>query len=471
MIPFSSLALVQVDTSGAVVDAWVFADPAPGDVGEYALVSYSPGIAPVRRSRLGGAGEYDEVADQLIVHVMGGTPAQAVGAFERLMGAFDQAERWGREISPEGVQIRGQIQGGTVGELACMVLGAMPDQPPATPSPQPDELTGGWVIRDVTLAFRRRGLWLDPDPETTATGNEPVGTLMASYWSGGTWPTLSPMQVDLISDDDGYSGEVMTSAFWLMAGDTSQFAIIDVSSMAGTGATVAESAANFALSGTSTRRITPGTSALVVMTILSAAYASIPSRCATLHVFAHVRPASATPAWAMRAADSGYISVTPWASVPQIAGTSVVYLGALTRGQDGWRTISIEIVCVASSYPQTLDVDSIIFLAEDETTQILALNGASFQMDMTADVGWRVDARPLAGVSPRALYQSYPSASTQIGFSVLGDMYVQSRGSGLCGMLYAAPGTSVWRMRNSGASAVVDCSLAALRWRGYRVPQ
>lgn len=477
MIAFEYLAFVQSPgssalTAGSVVDEWLFADTSPAGAAEYALVSYAPAVAPTRRSRLGGSGAVAEVDDVITVHCLGGTATQAVAAYERLVAALDAAERWANEEQTDVIQVRMRVLGGTVGELAATVLGPSEGGPVAQAAPQWDQAIGAFVIRNVTLRFRRRGLLLAPAADapvtspTATTGEIMTCTLPASH------PVLSPARVDVLGVDASDSA----SGYLLVAGTAAQLQIVNLASyvnnLSGT-STVAESAGNYSRSGT-IRRFTAA-SAATVMTV--GGTISIPSRCATAHVFVNARPGSAAAAWSLRIrhTDNGGLvtddvvsSLGARVPVPQNATVNLVYLGTIARVEQ-WNTIILEAFVTAPSYPQTLDIDTLVLLAEDDTTTIVYAAGMSVTSTITT---FTLDPRPLVGVGPRGTRRLAANDGFSAPLRETGDSYTQQRGNVLAGLAYLnVPGTTRWRPGNVGPSGPATLQLKAARWKGYRVPQ
>ncbi len=472
MIPFSYLAFVQVSSTGVIADEWVFADPAPGGAAQYTLVSYAPAVAAHRRSRLGGAGDYDETTDTLTVHVLGGTAAQCVANYDRLMLALDTAARWSAEQGAEVIQVRAQILGGTVGELAAVVLGPAPGEAPATPAPQFDETIGVWAIRGVALRFRRRGLWLEPATEnatgTTATTGEIMTATLADH------DVLSPIYVAA----EGVNAASNPQGYLLTAGEAAQFQIYnarDWGAVAG-GANVVDVATNYSRSGT-ILRFTAASAA----TAMRADYAavSLPARCQVAHVFCNARPGSAAAQWALRVdhADAGAsigtgpTSIGTVRPVPQAAAVGLVYLGTIAR-VERWSVIRITAFVTAAAFPQTLDLDTIVLLAEDDTTGILYADGPLLVYDNNTSLA-SIDPRPLADVAPRVTARAQVADTFAATINYAGDAYLQQRGAALAALWYLtlAPATSVWRPTTTGPAGPATARVRVRRWKGYRVPQ
>ena len=471
MINYEYLAFVQVSSAGLITDEWAFADTTPNGGGEYALVEYTPGVAPVRRSRLGGGGGFDEVADRLTVHCLGGTPAQAVAAYERLIGALDAAVRWEAEETSDTIHIRARIADGTVGELAAVVLGPVPGEPPASASAAWDQGIGTWAVRNVTLGFRRRGLLLLPTNDSPVTSSAvSVGDIATVSLSNH--PALSPTRIDLRQST---GTGLALQGYVLTAGEAAQLQIINASSFgAGDAASSVADAANFARGG-SIARLTAASAATAMS--LSFTSITIPARYSTAHVFCNVRPGSAAATWDLQAVhgDASFtVSSTDRASsigrrvaVPQTATVSLLYLGTISR-VEAWGQLMLIAGVMAPAFPQTLDINTIVLLGDNDAANIIY---SPLMFATSTDTILTADPRPLLGVTPFATSRALIGDSLTRNMRTTGDLYVQQRGAVLAGVLYAidTPATAAWRPATGGT--VITTSLTARRWRGWRVPQ
>lgn len=161
------------------------------------LASYVPGITTRRRSQLGGRGPYVDVVDTLQLHASGPTPAAAYAALDAIAARIDQAELFwrGEPTNPVILYVRPQFS--TEGApSAAAVLGWEGERPVAWPWPKPSA-DGTFVIRDVTLRFRRAGLWTLPPrcinyvadwsfEENTSTSSLPTNWLTTTSGGGTT---------------------------------------------------------------------------------------------------------------------------------------------------------------------------------------------------------------------------------------------------------------------------------------------
>jgi hypothetical protein len=467
MIPFQYLALCQVSSAGVVTAEWNFTDGA-----RYELVNYVPTVAGRRRSRLGGNGDYADVTDSLTVHVVASSAAQCVANLDSLILALDTAARWRDEQGADVIHIRAQVQATTVGTLAAVVFGAAFDTPPASPSPTFDETTGRWIIRDVVLRFVRRGLWLTPTQDTAATGTITVGEIatvaLASH------PTLSPTRFQF----EGVDWADNAIGYVLAASEAAQMQIFNCSS-SGTingGASVADAAGNYARGG-NVLRFTAASGA----TVMNAAYLplTIPNRCTVAHLFCNARPGSAAAAWdvqAIAADNANFLSSAPsWSGVrvpvPAATTVSLMYLGAATR-VEAWSTLQLVARVSASAYPQTLDLSTLVILAEDDTSSILYVS-ANPSIVLSSFNTLTVDPRPLSHISPMVSRRDSVGDTYVIAHQALGEAYSQQRGAALATMLYAikSSASTVWRPTNTGPSGPATLLARASRWKGYRVPQ
>lgn len=470
MIPYSYLALVSVSSAGAVADEWCFTD----DI-RYALAEYAPGVAARRASRVGGNGAYAEVADNLTVHVLGGTAAQCVANYDSLIGALDQAGRWAQEDGAPVVQLRMRVLGGAVGELAAVVLGAEPGEAPASPDPAFDETDGCWTIRNVALKFSRRGLLLAPTAESVNGSTVAIGEISTATLA--SHPTLSPCRAIMDAVDASDSGY----GFWLAGASASQFQIINAKDMTSSGtvgaaSSTADAAGNYSRSG-NVLRFSAASGATSMRAVVACV---IPASYPVVHVFCNARPASATPAWDLQILhydNYGFRNVYQSGArvpVPQVAGVSMIYLGAVPR-VEAWGTIELIARVTTAAYPQTLDVDTLVLLGDDETTTIIGVfDGEAIRANSAAGLSWNIGADPRALSHPSPLVSARATDDTlRYPYQSRGDAYSQQRGASMAGLLYinAATSTSRWRASNLAGSGAATMRLAVKRNKGYRVPQ
>lgn len=255
MLIWETLSLDTLGTTYAGPDA-VFSLT---DATRCALLRYGPRIAPRRAGTLGGGGDYDVVEDELEVLVLGATPARCAANAEALTGLLDQAARWwaGENVAP--IQIRGLLQGSTVGELSALVLGAAPGQEPIAISPEPDvQLPTGPVVpygMPLTLRLRRRPLWRGALGATvsgsSAAGNPAIATLAYAVDQGTV-----PAPTQLLAD--GTADLLNTGAGYLLwAPTTDALKLQDASTATASGYTTVADAANFPYQGTNVLRYTP----------------------------------------------------------------------------------------------------------------------------------------------------------------------------------------------------------------------
>jgi hypothetical protein len=466
VIPFSYLAFVQVNAAGTIIDEWSLTDGT-----RYALEEYAPVVAPIRRSRMGGSGDYGEVSEVLTLHVIGGTATQAVANLESLIGALDQAAAWARDETASVIQLRAQVLGGTVGELASVVLGAEPDESPADVAPTQDGAC--WYIRGVTLRFRRRGLWLAPtaDAATGATVN--IGEISTA--SVAAHYTLSPCRV-IVERIDASNGGY---GFFLGAARASQLQIWNVAVMTNTGTagaavSTAESAGNYSRSG-NILRFTAASGA-TSMRCVSGVAITIPNTDAVVHVFCNVRPASATPAWDLqiRHYDTfGFPSVYqegPRVAVPQVAAVSMLYLGRVAR-VESWGALELIARVSAASYPQTLDLDTIVLLADDPTAMIIGVFAGEKVRLGSGEWVVSVDPRALSAITPAVTQRSSGDVLT-FPFQAIGDGWPQQQGAAMSSLLYIDGLTGPrWRATNLAQTLPATVRTLVRRAKGYRVPQ
>ena len=154
-------------------------------------------------------------------------------------------------------------------------------------------------------------------------------------------------------------------------------------------------------------------------------------------------------------------------AVPQTATVSLLYLGTISR-VEAWGQLMLIAGVMAPAFPQTLDINTIVLLGDNDAANIIY---SPLMFATSTDTILTADPRPLLGVTPFATSRALIGDSLTRNMRTTGDLYVQQRGAVLAGVLYAidTPATAAWRPATGGT--VITTSLTARRWRGWRVPQ
>ena len=151
-------------------------------------------VAPPIISDLGGRGPYDDVSEQITVTAQG---SNAIPNLREIVQLLDQARRWARGEDVACVKLRIRIDNSSLGSgvvLEAALLG--PDGGGAGLSADWADLLIINEISSITLAMRRRGLWISNAAATTATASS-VAARTTTAFSLASHPVPSPIEVSL----------------------------------------------------------------------------------------------------------------------------------------------------------------------------------------------------------------------------------------------------------------------------------
>lgn len=474
MIPFTYAALEVVDSAGTVTSV---ADLTDGT--QYSLVSYAPTIAPMRPSAIVGGGDYADVDDTIVVHVLGATAALCVANYEALIGLIDQAARWWAGETVGAVQLAIEVQCSTIGKLSALILGAPAGQPPAQANPEPDVTVAGWIIRDVQLRLVRRGLWLRPlgagagDDIGSVAGVANPGPASLTF-SGGDHNQPSPLAIGLENTSATFAAG--TFVLWAdTANEASGGLKVDIATMAGaTAAGFANQAdaANLPFGGNNVLRYTPASTAFATSgaPTFSTAFNLLAG---TVAIFAAVRNNSTAVSWLIRAvANLSGTLFTPAAPVrtrPVVVDTSsqlprIIPLGVLSAGSF-ILPLQLEVAAESLVGSPTLDISYIAVVAINEPGSGVVQIDATLQAtDERQIISAALANLPQPAVVNRGTVPSDTIA--QIPYS--GNAEAQATNAGVRVAILGTNST-FWRITTGGAAH--QFTIRGTRRRAYRTPQ
>jgi hypothetical protein len=150
-------------------------------------------VSPPQISDLGGRGPYDDVTETITVTATG---ANAIPDLRNTLRLLDQARRWARGEDVTAVTLRIRIDGSTL--TAGVVLHAAILGPDGGGGGLPADWADLLLINEIsaiTIAFRRRGLWLNPTSTAVTASNVAARTTTA--FALGSHHTPSPIEVAL----------------------------------------------------------------------------------------------------------------------------------------------------------------------------------------------------------------------------------------------------------------------------------
>lgn len=152
------------------------------DTRRYALQSYTPAVAALRASPLGGTGVYQDVTDTITFHAIGATPTAAMQHAAAVNDMLNQAWRWSRGEAVNQVRIRVQLQAGGKW-MEAIVRGRPENASNLALSVKPRvDAAAGYVAENITMQFIRDGDWLEPaDLVGGIIGPTDSGTAAGAY--------------------------------------------------------------------------------------------------------------------------------------------------------------------------------------------------------------------------------------------------------------------------------------------------
>ena len=453
----------------------------------YANVRYAPRIAPLRPSALAGSGEYEDVEEEILIDVLGNTPAEAASNLQYLLAIISGAREWADGQNVPAVQIRALPACPVAGALptAAILLGPSPGVAPGSVQIGPDVSTPGrYSIRDVSLSVVRRGLWLGARA-TAASSYATIGNIHSVTGlteSTVSCPTIAAIQGETKNDD------VWGDCVIAVADGATRIAAIAAGggSLTGSGySTTAGTAVSF---GANLMRYSTAVNG--VASLSAFAGTTLGASTQLIGALATARNNDSASVWQIRllVRDFGNVgSIDPAYTGPVvISGAStapqvIVFPPAALRSiANDAQTIdvAIEVTRLSGSGTTTIDVDEIVLIALDTpgATIVSAApqNAGALADEVLVFPGERPDTLSDAIVQTRGrnagVLADRQSGAQGFGFwDYRGDPVIGSSGTTVLGVCVAVSGSD-WRPPDSG-SAPVRTRLQISRYASGLVPQ
>lgn len=443
----------------------------------YRLTSWSPAIAKLRESPMGGSGPYTDVVETMTLAVKGATMSAAYLNLDTLNRLIDQAQRWWMGENQTAVLIKYAPKGSTIAATATpfqVAVMGWPEGGATAALVLPDDYGGAvenrtFFILNVQLSFRRRGQWLLS--ETSASGASTANGSFHTVTMSGALTTPGPTKIVVT----GYpSGAATDRGFLLIAGGSTATDedIVDAEPALGaSGApwTSVNEAANYAR-WTNVLRYTPTTTAESESGLaVTPAPVDLSTQPRTWAVFVNVRNNSLTTSFLLRARistpNTGYSTFkTPYVFIAPYVGAVApawIYLGAVSVNyRDIFR---VSFLATASAAAGTLDIGD-CYLANVADPHVYVLNygpteSAAAAKDLVIDHSALTKPRPY---TINTIFQS---------FSVTGDAFVTTKSTNIRVVnLITKPSTNDWRQVTT-VPAVVNNVFTLSRYGAYLFPQ
>ncbi len=457
-------------------DTATFADGVGGATAFKLQSDWSPSVAQLRRSAMGGRGPYEDVAENWPFSVNGSTPAAATANLALLNRLLEKAERFERGEADAPVLVKFAPLGSTVaasgspyqarvlgyGGGAALNLGSRYFDAPVAVS------AGAYRINGLHLRFMRQGAWLltEDSASSAATDN---GELI-TFTMAGAINQPSPTRLTATnygqyeSSTRGFHG-----GFLLMGEPVGGSASITQLAAAGASLGAYTSVASDANSRNANMlRYTPAATSEVFSAALNP---TLPSSTTLVAVFASIRHSTTVDFVVRMLLDSNIRqAMTPRVAIPAQA-TSYPrwwFLGIVPYKSG--ITPDLKLACKAASVSSSIDFDSLV-LADAQAISALALNvPANDPVALANEKGTLdLDHRLLSAITPQVVEGSraVPYAGDAVPTTSLATVYAM--------LLASGGGTSSagnsWRQADTTSGAVLQNVWNLYRRMAYLVPE
>lgn len=473
-------------TDGVVADACELTDHT-----RFALVHYGPIVAPLVDNVLSVHGPWAEAQEQLTVHALGTTAADAYHNAAALNALLDNARRWWDRSSITPIRLRATAQDSTLAKpLEAPIYGRPIGGPPNMALPAVwSEQFGKYVIQNMTVAFRRGGPFLTAASESAAGAATANPSVMAV-----TMPSSPATPGPCVFSLAGFAltagraidipNGVLLMAPANSAATDNGLAMVEGESPFNT--TLAAGAA-FASTADAAARASAGN---VGRLNHAGAVAGVESRLSystatwgnarRMAVYCTVRNNSAS-VWTIRAENlqTDLALSTPGTLVTTIpAGPSnpqVLFLGELDM-PSGSSGVSIYATATTISGACTLDIDTLVMvdLTSGQATilQVTGYRTTLITATPSSAVQLEVRTRPLTDVDPYAVWTNLGNLFPT---SYSGSPAVWMSGSVIKAVWYATHlfggTTPYWTTQNAAGAAILSLTPTITRQTAYLLPE
>jgi hypothetical protein len=413
---------------------------------------WAPSIAGMRKSPFGGVSLYNDVEEEMTLHIKGATAAAAYSNLATISRLMDIADRWsnGENVSP--VFIEYAPQGSTVSSdsapLKAIILGrASGDESSGTQlDVQFNEAGNYFVIKNVRIRFWRRGVWCLATPVSSNSSTSNGRTVLAPTISAAYDPyaayklTLAP-QANIQAFTSGF---VLTSE-----AEIASITSADFNSASARFSTVAESSSNRpADTGNNVWRFTPNS------TNYETFYqdTGLATNCREADVFVVLRMNTSNDITLYAEARAGATPIPNTATTPITitAGTTtpqIVYLGTITSRDANFTIVNIYVKSSTASGAATVDFDTVVLVSKASRNGAIALSTTAVESANVASI--IVDGGILSSQTPNV---TLTRSSVTISLDYRGNAFldIYSDGTAIY-ILYLSVSGSAW-MRGSGTS-------------------
>lgn len=472
-----------------------FLDGVSATPGDYAIEreGWAPAVASRRLDELNATSEWAEVVEQIPINITGSTVAAFYANAAALKALLDKADQYWMGLSQTPVLFRWIPQGSSravASPYEAMILGrAAGDQLAQALNLGPRWLEGGYTRYGLglTMAFWRRGLWLN-ETDTATSGAASAGTIWSATLSP-TWATPSPIdvrwQIPTLSATRGY---LMGTQLLALVANASDITVIEAESASIYGPNVATSVIANARGGNVARYSPGATQSDMTYSSLAA-----PTAAGLYAIYASVSTASAVAGQFSIRASVGIYGTSgvqlPMVAVPVIhsAGqtSDAIFLGMFSLPlASSLKFLFVEVNSSLAS--STLDIDYFVIIKLTTTTSIITIDSSDARGPLFGFGDFGASSTQRQNIQHALTSQLYPLPIIE---NTAGS--VQGSLQGVNGpMVFPAIGTNVsgiWMGANhangstaefnggyraaDSANAVYSPTFTVTRRRGYLIPE
>ena len=158
--------------------------------------NWAPSVAGRRQSLLGSKGLYNDVLEDITIHVCGDTANDAMVNLEIVMRLLDQAEDWrlGNRTTPTRLQYA--PTGGTLREAIILGRPSGEEANALSLAETFNSNLNAFTLENIHLRFLRTGAWLLTTADTAASAAGAHPSILSATFAT-SHPTLSPVDLAL----------------------------------------------------------------------------------------------------------------------------------------------------------------------------------------------------------------------------------------------------------------------------------
>lgn len=402
-----------------------------------------PKVALRSNSRVGGRSPFMPVGENLPIYVTGLDATDTIDAIDEILAMADRARDYALHETGDPVIFRWRsAESDYLEPLSCLVTDIDDRELVQLASEYHKKITAGGVV--VELNFTRRGEWLFPAVSQTLAGS-------TGYWTApltiNNWPQSlapAPLTVQITANTTPSPATFYLNGFVVLQSGASVNQLLTPTS--GTGSNIATTGSS---SGNVYRFAASGTANFTAVTNANERH---------FWVFGKFKNNSGASAWqvylkALYLSDQTMARTSTYV-IP--AGTSIrtVFLGELITPR---QLTDLQLVVTAGA--TSLDLDSLLIVAVDSDTRVLAVNASQVSAAALALKTFSVNANPF-GAAPIMQFSGFDQPPT-----INGDLWVSMKGKSLKMASFLGGGNGNTYFNPYGSGAMSSCVPTITRWQ------